>query len=244
MNDNSNLQESVKITRKSKNKKIIIGIILAILLFLSGFGTAIAVQYIEQSTNSDTPNYMTIDKPVIYLYPTKTENIQVKLKYNGKLTSTYPNYDKSINGWEVTANPDGSLIDNKDGLTYSYIFWEGLSNTDYSRFNDGFIVKGPDTKTFLQSTLSKMGLTAKEYNEMIVYWLPKMENNKYNLIHFAGKEYTDSAQLKVTPAPDSILRVFMVFKPLNNYQEIKPQQINTFERKGFTVIEWGGTEIK
>ncbi|MEI7690748.1 MAG: hypothetical protein WCI63_03935 [bacterium] len=70
-----------------------------------------------------------------------------------------------------------------------------------------------------------------------------MENNKYNLIHFAEEEYTDSAKLTVTPSPDSILRVFMVFKPLDSYQDITPQKIKPFERKGFTVVEWGGTKL-
>jgi len=78
----------------------------------------------------------------------------------------------------------------------------------------GFVVRGEDTAIFLQQMLSRMGLTPKEYNEFIVYWYPQMKNNKYNLIHFAGEEYTDLAKLTITPKPDSILRVFMVYKPL------------------------------
>ena len=89
-----------------------------------------------------------------------------------------------------------------------------------------------------------MGLTPKEYNEFIVYWFPKMQGNAYNLIHFAGKEYTDNALLTITPKPDSMLRVFMVFKPLEKPVEIKEQKLEHFERKGFSVIEWGGSEIK
>ncbi|MDD3302679.1 MAG: hypothetical protein PHN31_03910 [Candidatus Gracilibacteria bacterium] len=97
---------------------------------------------------------------------------------------------------------------------------------------------------FLQEKLAQIGLTPKEYNEFIVYWYPKMQNNKYNLIHFAGKEYTDSAPLEITPKPDSILRVFMVYKPLKEYITIPEQKISTFERKGFSVIEWGGSELE
>ena len=89
-----------------------------------------------------------------------------------------------------------------------------------------------------------MGLTPREYNEFIVYWFPKMQNNKYNLIHFADKTYTDTAPLKITPKPDSILRVFMVYKPLNKPISIKKQKIKPFKRKWFTVIEWGGSELK
>lgn len=70
------------------------------------------------------------------------------------------------------------------------------------------------------------------------------KKNKYNLIHFAGEEYTDNAKLEMTPNPDSLLRVFMVFKPINNKINIKEQEIKPFIRNGFTVVEWGGTELK
>ncbi|MBQ1339804.1 MAG: hypothetical protein IIY35_04165 [Ruminococcus sp.] len=71
-----------------------------------------------------------------------------------------------------------------------------------------------------------------------------MEHNKYNLISFQGDTYTDSAKLDITPAPDSLLRVFMTYVPLEDAVNIEPQQLSTFERKGFTVVEWGGSELK
>jgi hypothetical protein len=89
-----------------------------------------------------------------------------------------------------------------------------------------------------------LGLTPKEYNEFIIYWLPVMKNNKFNLVSFAGREYEEIAPMQITPKPDSVLRVFMVFKPLDNYMEVQPQELKSFERKGFTVVEWGGTELK
>lgn len=71
-----------------------------------------------------------------------------------------------------------------------------------------------------------------------------MQDNPYNLIHFADTQYTKIAPLTITPTPDSMLRVFMVYKPLKETASIKEQQLQSFERKGFTVIEWGGTEAK
>lgn len=248
-------ENSSKSKKKNPTKRLLLVIVsvLGVILLLSG--TVIAYDIYVENTNQNTdtntntgignfPFNIQNDKPVIYLYPTKTQNVKVELNLHGELTSAYPDYIKSINGWEVTANPDGSLINLKDGKEYSYLFWEGLTDSDYSNLDTGFVVKGSETKDFLQSTLARLGLTAKEYNEMIVYWLPKMENNKFNLIYFAGKEYTDNAKLTITPTPDSILRVFMVFKPLDKYRQIQPQQLESFERKGFTVVEWGGTEIK
>ncbi len=145
----------------------------------------------------------------------------------------------------MTAYPDGHLINKEDNKEYNYLFWEGANKSviNYD-LSEGFVVKGEDVREFLQNTLLKFGLTPKEYNEFIVYWYPKMKDNKYNLIHFAGNKYTDNAKLIIMPKPDSILRVFMVFKPLNEFINISPQIIPEFQRTGFTVIEWGGTEIK
>jgi hypothetical protein len=183
-------------------------------------------------------------KPIIYLYPTTETNVKVKLEYKGEIFADYPKYDESIKGWNVKAYSDGKIIDNSDGKEYSYIFWEGNPSKEVNwDLSTGFVVKGEDTVEFLQNTLSKMGLTPKEYNEFIVYWYPKMKVNKYNLIHFAGEEYTNLAKLNVTPSPDSELRVFMVYKALDEKVDIGAQVIKPFERKGFSVIEWGGSEI-
>ncbi len=182
---------------------------------------------------------MMAGKPVIYLYPEKTTNVEVKLNFNGELIATYPTYD---NGWSVIARPDGTLINTADGREYSYLFWEWLYRHDWN-LSTGFVVRGEDTVGFLQDKLSKLGLTPREYNEFIVYWYPLMKNNPYNLIHFAGREYTETAPLTITPTPDSLLRVFMVYKPLSEKREVTEQTLPSFERTGFTVVEWGGTKI-
>jgi len=180
-------------------------------------------------------------KPVIYLYPTEKQKIDIKIKYRGELTVTYPDYK---NGWNVTAFPEGKIINLSDNKEYSYLFWEGSDKLAKYDLTTGFIVKGSETANFLQKKLAEIGLTPKEYNEFIVYWLPQMLNNNYNLIHFASKqEYDDIAVLDINPKPISVLRVFMVFKKLDKVIQIKPQKTNPFIRKGFTVVEWGGCEI-
>lgn len=208
-------------------------------------------QYIKQSAGYTTQgmsycsnvNNPVAYKPVIYLYPTSTTMVSVKLDYNGKFIATYPTYD---NGWKVLAHNDGKIINTIDNREYSYLFWEGIPKEKINYdMSTGFVIKGSDTIAFLQQKLESFGLTPKEYNEFIVFWYPKMKDNKYNLIHFANtKEYDDNAKLTITPKPDSILRVFMVTKPIEKEISIKPQHITPFERKGFTVVEWGGTEIK
>lgn len=176
-------------------------------------------------------------KPAIYLYPEKQQQVHVTLAYTGRLTCTYPAYG---DGWCVTASPDGTLINQSDGREYSYLYWEGLTDVRYD-FSKGFVVAGADTAAFLQQNLAFLGLTPREYNEFIVFWLPQMQDNPYNLVTFQGDRYTDNARLTIEPQPDTLLRVFMVYKPLQRSIEIEEPILTRTDRTGFTVVEWGGT---
>ena len=179
-------------------------------------------------------------KPVIYLYPEEETEVTVSLDYGGELTCTYPAISAE-NAWTVTAAPDGTLTDSA-GQTYSYLYWEGVSREEYD-FSEGFCVPGGDTAAFLEEALAQLGLTRREANEFIVYWLPRMESNPYNLISFQGAAYTDHAVLTITPEPDTLLRVFMAWQPLDAPVEIPAQELSAPERTGFTVVEWGGAEV-
>ncbi len=181
-------------------------------------------------------------KPVIYLYPEKETEVNVKLTYDGKLTCVYPEYN---GGWTVRARPDGTLYD-KNGREYYCLYWEGQPNTPrvYDK-NVGFVVKGSDTAEFLREKLLYLGLNEREANEFIIYWLPQMEDNNYNYIYFSGEEYTKSARLDIDPAPDTLIRVMMVWEPLDIPRRVTEQKLEKApERNGFTAVEWGGTKIK
>lgn len=177
-------------------------------------------------------------KPVIYLYPEEETEVTVLLDYDGQLTTTYPAYE---NGWTVTAAPDGTLTD-AEGREYYCLFWEGLSSWDYD-FSEGFCVSGEDTAAFLEEALASLGLTDQEANEFLIYWLPKMEGNAYNLLSFQTEAYTDHARLTVTPRPDTVLRVFLAWKALEEPVDIAPQALTAPVRQGFTLVEWGGCQV-
>lgn len=187
-------------------------------------------------TGFDEDYFGTYDKPVIYLYPETTTDVEVELDYKGQLTCTYPIYN---DGWSVTAQPDGTLTD-VAGKAYNYLYWEGKAPVKYD-FSKGFCVAGKDTADFLETALEQLGLFRKEANEFIVYWLPLMEKNAYNLISFQTDTYTDIAKLKIYPKPDTLIRVFMAWKCLEKPIQIEPQQFEVPTRKGFTVVEWGGS---
>ncbi|MEX1001703.1 MAG: hypothetical protein WDZ35_06270 [Crocinitomicaceae bacterium] len=179
-------------------------------------------------------------KPIIYIYPEKETLVDVRLDFDGTLTTTYPDYQE---GWKVLAKPDGTLIDEK-GKEYYALYWEGENRKSFT-VNEGFVIAGKDSRFFLEKSLEVLNLNRREANEFIVFWLPLMESNPYNLIHFSTKEYEEMAKLKITPKPESLIRIMMVFKPLNERIEIPQQDLTKLriERKGFTVVEWGGHQL-
>ena len=179
-------------------------------------------------------------KPIIYLYPEKVTEVTVKMGHPENLICSYPKY---VNGWNVTAYPDGKLIYNETGRELYSLYWEGNNKNAYMT-DEGFCVKGEDVASFLEEKLALLGLSEREAEEFIIFWLPILENNEYNYIRFESMEDMNSYMpLDFTPAPDTIIRVNMIFKALDKPVELREQKIVTPERNGFTVVEWGGTPL-
>ena len=196
-----------------------------------------------EKENIEKPNPETA-KPVIYLYPEQETKVNVQLTFNGTLTSTYPTLPPE--GWIVTAQPDGTLTD-EEGRSYRYLFWEGVANVDWKQ-DSGFLVKAEDAREFLEESLTQLGLNELEQNDFITYWLPKLEKNGENFVTFAAEQYTDNAVLTVTPQPDSVLRVQMLISKVDDsnraaFQKLPEQELLRFEREGFVLVEWGGTDL-
>jgi hypothetical protein len=49
-----------------------------------------------------------------------------------------------------------------------------------------------------------------------------------------------NAKLTVSPSPDTVIRVIFHFRPLDENKIMEALVIETPERKGFVVFEWGG----
>jgi hypothetical protein len=177
-------------------------------------------------------------KPLLYLYPTTKTNVTVSFEKPQLLTTTYP---KFISKWNVAAYPNGDLYD-KNGKYYYGLYWE--ENMQHSiDFKEGFYVTKDNAISFLEEKLSVIGLSEREANEFIMYWLPILENNKQSLVYF---ELTEERQrhnkLIISPTPDSLLRVAIHVKRVNTKVNIKEQKLPTFKRQGFVAVEWGGVK--
>ena len=179
-------------------------------------------------------------KPIIYLYPTIETEVTVKLGNVNYLTATYPKYN---DGWDVIASPSGKLIDVNSNRELYSLYWEG--NNHISKMtNEGFVIRGEDTITFLEEKLRVLGLSDREAEEFIIYWIDKLQNNKYNYIRFETEEEINNYMpLHINPIPDTIIRVQMDYMPLEEEIKVTEQELITPKREGFVVVEWGGSLI-
>jgi hypothetical protein len=186
------------------------------------------------------PGNIHLDKPVIYLYPEENMDISVQLNIkNSQFTTIYPKFNEK-NTWNVKAKPNGDILIN--GRTYPYLFWEADSY-NHQETNEGFIVSKDNAEQFLEEKLQILGLNEKEKTDFITFWLPKLLSNKLSLCTFQTKKFFENIELNVTPKPDSMIRVFLTIKKLDAPINIKEQKLVSVERKGFTVIEWGGSNL-
>ena len=226
MNEEENeLEKKLKERKKTRN----IAVITAIIMFVNIFWAS--VSYLFESL-----------KPIIYLYPEEEIEVSVELKYPDKITCSYPKY---IDGWNVLAKPSGDLIDLETGRSLYSLYYENENSIKFKVEKDGFVVKGEDTAKFLEEKLAILGLTEREAEEFIIYWLPELEANKYNYIRFASAEEIEkNMPIEIIPKPDTLIRVLMTYKGLYYPIEVEEQVLSTPEREGFVAVEWGGTEIK
>ena len=180
------------------------------------------------------------EKPVIYVYPERIEEVQVKIDVKGENPFYYPAYNDS---WKFTAKPNGDL--QFGDKTYNYLFWESQSSAILTpkQTASGFFVKGEDAVSFLEEKLTLAGLNSKEQADFITYWGPRLAQNKLNFVHFEFNESCNEyADLNITPKPENIYRIFMIWGSVAEEFRVNEQAIEQFDRTGFSVLEWGGKE--
>ena len=177
-------------------------------------------------------------KPVIYLYPEKETRVSVQVKPGLGITVSEPDYG---DGWDVIAQPTGELFDLGSQEEHPYLFWEGRSDEPYQIPDRGFVVKKEEAEKFLWEKLALLGLNRQESADFIEFWLPYMQEDPYYFVTFLGNREMDAiAPLAVVPQPDTVIRMFMDFLPLEKPIDVQGYEIQTPKRDGFTLVEWGG----
>lgn len=187
-----------------------------------------------------------VEKPVIYMYSDLSLEVNVELKQLGELKFTYPKY---VDGWEVSLSDKGIYV---DGMYYPYLFWDAEMYLDFIVNEDGSVdgafVDTDSIVSYLEAELSMLGLNQVEKTDFITYWAPRIQQEDYATIQFLiDEDYTKCiGDMKITPAPDKIRRVYLLFEgqelPVSR-RKMTTQKYSGFERDGFVVLEWGGSQI-
>ncbi len=190
--------------------------------------------------HNDVTSAAECGKPVIYLYPEKETDVKVSVGID-KITASIPEHGRD--GWSVRAYPNGKIHNYADSLEYPYLFWEG-TDKEQIPVTKGFVIARENVPTFLDESLTKLGLSKTEEKDFMEFWKSRILENPQPYFYFSflgTKEFNKIAPLTISPKPDTLLRVFMYYNPLNKAIEVAPQTLRSIPRKGFTVVEWGGT---
>jgi hypothetical protein len=174
-----------------------------------------------------------VDKPNLYLYPTRTMEISVTLGFpaGGGVTLSDPPY---VGGWSAVVEPDGSF-----GSGYDYLFYEAAAPDVWQR-ERGWVVERENLEAFFRENLTTTGFYANEIADFVEWWLPRLETHPYYALYpqyNAG--IAEAVELALSPEPHSLIRLYYVVEGLAEPVELPPATIPAFESGGFTVHEWG-----
>jgi len=107
--------------------------------------------------------------------------------------------------------------------------------------DNGWVVAQENLKNWFDKNLTKLGLNEREEADFMEYWLDKLSDSGYYEIRLLDQAFLETnAKLAISPSPDTVIRVIFYFTPLNEYKIVEAPVIQTPERKGFVVLEWGG----
>ncbi|KDQ56412.1 hypothetical protein JAAARDRAFT_195056 [Jaapia argillacea MUCL 33604] len=200
-----------------------------------------------------------------------------------------PKYGQHIQ-WDIHAQPNGILTERSSGIEVSYLYWEAdgswnntpPSSRPISPVNEsvGFDPACPTltpedsvmipvdlVAAYLDKTLCVLGLHVEARTSFITFWLPYLKKHRHIILRFLPQQsYSAMAPLRITPEPDVVRRVFMLFRGEDdeNVEEGRWQQsvtrgreesrfwkevVDTEEKvmdngeNPFTVLEWGGMQV-
>lgn len=195
--------------------------------------------FADYNIQKESTLHLVLKKPIIYLYPEKPTTVAVKVTLkNGKFSNVYPKFTKE-NTWECAAEPSGKITIGK--RAYPYLFWEADAYPKFN-FDQGFVVASENAIQFLEEKLQILGLNEKEMTDFITFWLPALNKNGVSQCTFQVEEYEKECEMTVEPKPETVIRVFMTIRKVGTDFKCPEQVLKPVERKGFTVVEWGGCE--
>ena len=127
------------------------------------------------------------------------------------------------------------------GRTYPYLFWEAeQAGWTLDRARATLVGDGQAT-SFLERVCDAYALTDRECADLVTYWMPEMSRHPYVIVQLVDRGTWDArARLQIDPAPDTVVRLFMLLEPTDTPVATGDPALPRHERHGFTAVEWGG----
>ncbi len=186
-----------------------------------------------------------LEKPVVYFYPEQRASLDVTVDVKGKFTAQYPKPVEGDSTWRFIAETDGTLLDPRSGRRHSYLYWEADPSFPMAIDNaKAHLIKGSDAQTFLERVSAAYAFNDRETTDFVSYWVGRMERHPYCMVQLLEDDvYESYAKMTVVPTPTTVNRLFMVIRGTAEVTPVGAPALPIKERKGFTVVEWGGAEI-
>ncbi|KAF9264525.1 hypothetical protein L218DRAFT_862521 [Marasmius fiardii PR-910] len=198
--------------------------------------------------------------------------------------------------WSVQTRKDNTLIETTTGSEVAYLFWEARSSLPEvppspppsprldNRTKETFVPNNPQITpqtsvilsiealpAYLEKVLKALAFHTEARTSFITYWLPSFLRHKHIALRFLPQSaYEEAAPLDVTPAPDVVTRIFMLFRGITE-EELKSEEEGVWGEAAkrsssedgvaywqnivgvdmakstnedlFRVLEWGGMEV-
>ncbi|KDQ56416.1 hypothetical protein JAAARDRAFT_59293 [Jaapia argillacea MUCL 33604] len=168
-------------------------------------------------------------KPVIYLYPPREVEVAVELELKGAWEFETRKGERVR--WEVVARPDGTRTENATGLEVAYLYREALIQP----------------RRPIDTPPAPRPASPTPRTSFITFWPPSFQpHTEIALLFLPQSFYSAAAPSTITPKPDEVVRVFMLFKLWDTQRTcdwrevvgVVPEVDPTVER--FRLVEWGG----
>jgi hypothetical protein len=151
------------------------------------------------------------------------------------LTDSRPKYNK---GWEVNVTKTGRI----DGK-YDYLFYEAAM-VGIPELKEGICIERDCLPEELGELLFQIGLNTAELDDLFDYWLDRLQDYEYYKVYpFVQPMLQEWVELEISPRPESLLRFWLFFQGCEEFVQLSPFSPAEFERRGSTVVEWGGVLI-
>ncbi|KAG8952355.1 hypothetical protein FRC04_004783 [Tulasnella sp. 424] len=130
---------------------------------------------------------------------------------------------------------------------------------------DSVVMSAQEVPPYLEKTLLALGFHTEARTSFITYWLPSFLKHEHLALRFLPQvDFEASAPLNISPKPDVVTRLFMLFEGIQTDQladweearERSLEDVNLWkaivgvedsrqrDESLFRVLEWGGMEVR